>query len=278
MKASNLLNELSEYITIKINGCTEIYHDRQWSENKAHKDYDLWYITAGHVNIEINGICFQANSGDVMLFCPDVQYSASNGTRECRFIYLHFDLSIGNNFRILDEFSLPAVIPAEAIETEAFVFRKSFEQYRDILPMSSIYLKGGFTMLLARILDFCCSENNPRIFPVVNDTRKNAGKLAILQPVINYISEHLGRPLRVAELSSLTGMSEKYFISYFKRILGISPGQYIHQLKMNRAREYLYQKRFSVKEISNMLGYPDPYTFSKAFKKYYKLPPSRFVQ
>ncbi|MBO1515444.1 helix-turn-helix domain-containing protein [Metabacillus sp. BG109] len=46
---------------------------------------------------------------------------------------------------------------------------------------------------------------------------------------------------------------------------------------MNRARELLYSNRYSIKQIADMLGYPDPYSFSKAFKKYYKMPPSQFV-
>ena len=67
------------------------------------------------------------------------------------------------------------------------------------------------------------------------------------------------------------------FIEYFKRTLGISPGQYIKSLKMNLARDYIYEKKYSVKEIAYMLGYTDQYTFSKAFKKQFNTPPSRFI-
>ncbi len=78
------------------------------------------------------------------------------------------------------------------------------------------------------------------------------------------------------ELAALVGISEKYFITYFKKALGITPGQYIYQIKMNRAREYLNEKKYTIQQIANLLGYPDPFTFSKAFKKYYNVPPSKF--
>ncbi|MGO4374436.1 helix-turn-helix transcriptional regulator, partial [Paenibacillus sp. MCAF20] len=87
----------------------------------------------------------------------------------------------------------------------------------------------------------------------------------------------LHQPVRIGELAELAGMSEKYFILYFKQALGITPGSYIYQLKMNRARELLYSRTFSIQQIAGLLGYPDPYSFSKAFKKYYKVPPSKFV-
>lgn len=60
------------------------------------------------------------------------------------------------------------------------------------------------------------------------------------------------------------------------KILGITPGQYINQIKMNRARDYLYEKKYTIQQIAGFLGYPDPFTFSKAFKKFYNVPPSKF--
>jgi AraC-like DNA-binding protein len=98
-----------------------------------------------------------------------------------------------------------------------------------------------------------------------------------LQPVFGYLHEHLQRPIAIRELAELIGMSEKYFITYFKNTVGVTPGYYLYQVRMNRARDYLYLEQYSIKQIAELLGYPDPYTFSKAFKKYYNRPPSRFV-
>ncbi|MGN7170043.1 helix-turn-helix domain-containing protein [Paenibacillus cellulositrophicus] len=78
------------------------------------------------------------------------------------------------------------------------------------------------------------------------------------------------RSVRMNELAALVGVSEKYFISYFKKSVGITPGQYISQIKMNRARDYLYAQKYTFQQIAGFLGYPGPFTFSKAFKKYYK--------
>jgi AraC-like DNA-binding protein len=80
----------------------------------------------------------------------------------------------------------------------------------------------------------------------------------------------------MSELAALVGISEKYFITSFRKALGITPGQYIYQIRMNRARDYLNENKYTVQQIASLLGYPDPFTFSKAFKKYYQVAPSRF--
>lgn len=87
---------------------------------------------------------------------------------------------------------------------------------------------------------------------------------------------NLHRPLRVQEMASVASMSEKYFITFFKKAIGVTPGQYLFHLKMNKARDYIYKMDHSMKEIAALLGYPDAYSFSKAFKRFYQIAPSRF--
>ena len=70
--------------------------------------------------------------------------------------------------------------------------------------------------------------------------------------------------------------TEKYFISFFKKTMGMTPTSYITQVKMKKALEYLHEQNYSVKEVSALVGYADIYTFSKAFKKTYGISPSNF--
>ncbi len=277
MKYINILNELSEHINIEINSCSHDYHDDKWIENKVHKDYDIWYIKSGEIGIDVDGNIHTASEGDIVFFYPDMPYTAYTYNRECSFIYIHFDFSIHDNYRVLDNFNLAGVIPGKIISSEAQICEQGFLSYKKNISMSSIMLKGCFTILLAKIFEYYNSDNHSKTFFPENVWRINTGCLSVLQPVFNYITDNMSKPIRIKELAQVAGISEKYFINYFKNILGISPGRYINQLKMNRARDYLYQGKYTIKEISSMLGYPDQYSFSKAFKKHYRVPPSKFV-
>lgn len=277
MKKLDIFNELSEHIYIKINSCRNEFHDSSWVESKSHMDYDLWLLLEGDMAVETGGKVFRAYAGDAVFFCPAMLYTAYMGSCGCRFIYTHFNFSIGNNLRILEGFNLWGIIHGKTIHEETLLFKKAYAEYHRKTSVSSMLLKGAFTMLLAGILSSVADRKAEDCFIAENSGRKSVDALTVLQPVFRYVSANMQMSLRVGELSKIAGMSEKYFITYFKSALGISPGRYINQLKMNRARDYLYEKKHSVKEIAYMLGYPNPYAFSKAFRKYYNVPPSKFV-
>jgi AraC family transcriptional regulator len=276
MTNMNIFNELSEHVTIKINSCSEQIHDANWLENKVHYDYDIWLILEGVVFIQIDGMTHTAREGDVVLFYPGIPYTASAGLEGCRFLFIHFEFMVGNNIRILDECNMTGIIPAQCMEEEA----KRFHQYwldSKQSEVPAIMLKGYFTVLLSKLMDICSKEQVERIyFPQLRQS-KNRDRMATLEPIIKFITDNLGRRIKVIELSTMLNMSEKYFIHYFSNTIGVTPLVYMNQVKMNKAKVYLYQGRYSIKEISYMLGYADQYTFSKAFKKHYHVSPSNFI-
>ncbi|MBE6597372.1 MAG: helix-turn-helix domain-containing protein [Ruminococcaceae bacterium] len=65
---------------------------------------------------------------------------------------------------------------------------------------------------------------------------------------------------------------QRMFLQYF----GVSPMQYVIKLRMNKALGLLVANKHSVREISSMCGFSDEKYFSRAFKKKYGVPPSRF--
>lgn len=278
MTDMGILNELSELISLRMKSFFELAHDMKWIEHKAHIDYDLWFVQSGIVTITIDGIEHTANPGDVVFFYPGVPYMASATDKGCRFIYIHFDFEIGKQERILNDFQLSGIIPQELIREEAIWFGKAFKQSNLLrsIPGNRLYLKACLTAVIAKIIELYGHGQYTGTFLNGRTSRKAERNLDVLQPVFDYVNNHLHKSIKMNELAALVGISEKYFITYFKKALGITPGQYIYQIKMNRAREYLNEKKYTIQQIANLLGYPDPFTFSKAFKKYYNVPPSKF--
>ncbi|MEO2202782.1 AraC family transcriptional regulator [Paenibacillus pabuli] len=274
----SILNELSEYIHLRMSSYLEQTHDKDWTEHKSHPDYDLWFIQSGSVKIMIDGLEYTAVPGDAVFFYPDMPYIASTSEEVCRFIYIHFDFSIGEQQRILSGFQLPGIVPGNLIQEETTLFTKVFRRLKEGSGTSGnqLYLKASLLAVIAKIIELHGQGAYVGQFLNGKKPRKTEGSLEVLQDVFQYVDANLHRSIRMNDLAVIAGISEKYFISYFKKTLGITPGQYISQIKMNRARDYLYEKKYTIQQIASFLGYPDPFTFSKAFKKYYNVPPSKF--
>ncbi|GAA3413301.1 AraC family transcriptional regulator [Paenibacillus hodogayensis] len=277
MDPAQLFNDLSEHITLRISSYNSILQPAGWIESKSHYNYDLWLIQEGRIEISAGSERQVAAAGDLVFFYPKVPYTATNGEEACRFVYLHFELGLGARQQILDAFPLCGVIPGALVREEAERLQEVAVHDERRERLTGIRLKGCLMILLARILESYRSNDYRGRFMNELARPDSARNLVNLQDVFAYIQTHLERPIRIAELAGTAGMSEKYFIRYFKLALGVTPGQYITQLRMNRARDLLAQNRYSIQQIAAMLGYPDPYTFSKAFKKHYKVAPSQFL-
>ena len=261
-----------EKLNIEIKLCLEATHPLNWNEMGAKKNYDCWIILEGKVQIEYEEEKIILNSGDLFLFYPGVSYRSQVLEEPYRLIYVFFYAALGNSYKGLNGFDFEGKIPESYVRKERNLFLSSYVAYQKETPFSGLSLKGYFSILLAKGLEY---QSLYRIPSLGDDGLIENQRLA---PVLQYISDNWNRSISMKELAEIVGVSEKYFSSFFRHTIGKTPSAYIMHLKMERALQYLHEKKYSVKEIAFMTGYEDPYTFSKAFKKIYKVAPSRMIQ
>lgn len=269
---AEILSFLADNMDIRIKLCLDQQHPAGWSEVRSKVDYDLWIILSGKISISYQKTDYILLPGDMFLLYPQKKYEALNigaAKENCHILFTHFDVILGNNFRMLDEFSFDGKIPAETVRTQYESFYASYLKFKEGRLFSWLELKGSFLKLFSQLLTY--QNANQRLNPVT----AKGHNLARLNSVLHYIDTSAKQDITVAKLASLMGISEKYFITLFKDIIGLSPRQYVIRKKMEKALQYLYEGSFSITEIAAMTGYQDLYAFSKAFKKIYGVSPSK---
>lgn len=97
-----------------------------------------------------------------------------------------------------------------------------------------------------------------------------------LQQVLDYIHSYLDRSLQLAELAEVAGMSQYYFCHSFKQLMGVAPYQYVLQQRMEKAKDLLRQRKFTIAEIALQVGCADQSRFTKHFKKHVGVTPRIF--
>ena len=97
-----------------------------------------------------------------------------------------------------------------------------------------------------------------------------------IAPAVEYISQHYNENITNDELAAIAGMSTVYFRKLFTNIMGVSPITYVHQFRTEKAKEMLGSDYGTLSDIAQSLGYPSLYDFSRDFKKYAGVAPSKY--
>lgn len=90
---------------------------------------------------------------------------------------------------------------------------------------------------------------------------------------LNYIENNLSLKLTLNELSEVACMSPSYFHRVFKKETGRTPFEFIEEIKISKAYALLILGSHKVYELTELFGYSDYETFTRAFKKHYTLAP-----
>ena len=100
----------------------------------------------------------------------------------------------------------------------------------------------------------------------------------ILEKCKELIFENISlQGMSVKWLSTQLYINENYLSRLFKTENGISLNRYIMKQRMDKAKQYLDERSSNLQQISQMVGFADPFYFSKCFKKEYGIAPSKYA-
>lgn len=91
---------------------------------------------------------------------------------------------------------------------------------------------------------------------------------------LKYIQDNILEPISISQLAYDLNMSEANFCNSFKKIIGVTPKEYITNLKLTKAKEML--KNQNVTEVAYDLGYENISHFIALFKNKYGITPKQY--
>ncbi len=88
------------------------------------------------------------------------------------------------------------------------------------------------------------------------------------EQIKDYIKEHYADPnLSAAMISEAFGMNGAYLSRFFKKQAGCGVLDFIHEIRIHRAKQLMAETNDSIKSISEQVGYYNSLTFIRAFKR-----------
>ena len=91
-----------------------------------------------------------------------------------------------------------------------------------------------------------------------------------------YIFEHLDGDLRIEALAEQFGMSPRTFNRVFRREVGVAPGRFVEQCRLELARQLLEETTESVSGIAERCGYDSSHGLRLAFERNLSVTPRAY--
>ena len=106
-------------------------------------------------------------------------------------------------------------------------------------------------------------QNNPGMTP----EKKSQKDINRVRQMLGYIQTNFTEPLCVEQIASCVNISPRECGRSFKKIVGVSPIQYVIELRIRRAGQLLAETDLPVTEICAFCGFESQSYFSKVFRE-----------
>ena len=101
----------------------------------------------------------------------------------------------------------------------------------------------------------------------------------LLADVTKVIEDNISdSDMNVGYVCEKTGLSSKQLYRLLKNLTGVSPVDYIRQIRMKKAAMLLQQHKFSVSEVMYMVGFSSASYFSKCFSAQFGCIPRQYIE
>lgn len=252
------------------------WNDDDWhGEFHSHDFLEISIILEGESNYHFDHQTTRLGAGRVLLFNPGVMHSESQSTGT----YSH-QLHIGlRNISLegLPRNFFPNKTPLIDLgEYHCQFLEKAWQLAQEFNEQKSEYHllgKGLVLELLGYLLRSLEEQQGNKVTTSLSTTAKRQQNL--VNHTIYYLENHHNQEITLEQLADKLYVSPTHLSKVFKEETGLSPINYLIQIRLKHARELLKDDNLTVKEVAQAVGYQDAYHFSKLFKKYYGKAPSQ---
>jgi AraC-like DNA-binding protein len=255
--------------------------------------YELIVVADGTVHLQTNEARMTLQAGESLLLMPWESHSGWNShERQGQFFWVQFSCEPGLNEFVLDRASELNIVHAERTELrtteilhedllvlprqfrslQRYQLLGLFEELVETMKQPKGYFRFHATLLLGEILRLIVSS-----FLEMShlDTAFPTSYLTF-RKLVNHLNNFYETDISKETLERVLERKYEYLCQVFKKYTGTNIHHYVHQLKTQHAKHLLRNTAKSVKEIAEEVGYPDPFYFSRMFKKIAGVAPQHY--
>ncbi len=97
-----------------------------------------------------------------------------------------------------------------------------------------------------------------------------------IQPVLQYIDEHLAEKMLIEDMTKQVNLSYYYFMKVFKKAVGMSFTDYVNFKRIKKAEQMLLTEDMSIAEVAEFVGISNLGHFYEMFNRLNSCSPKQF--
>lgn len=222
--------------------------------------YSLHYILSGKGYVVFRGETYDLSAGDAFMIFPEEEilyYPEESDPWAYRWV----------DFKGAD---------AKALVGRTFFSKKSpvARGIQGVEPLFHIYEEGAYK-------EFLKERYAAKVYLLLTyffkNTKEPEEKRSYFEEAAELIqNSYWKQELNVGQLAMSLSVERSYLYRLFMEHIGVSPQEYITEVRMERACELLQSGEFSVQAVACSVGYKDALYFSRVFRKRKGIAPSNY--
>lgn len=253
---------------VRANVCTRPTWTGQYQlARRTVPDYNLIYAQRGRVVWTVGDQPIPLAPGDLAVIPPNVPHYAASTSRTGRLCSIHVEASLPGG---QDVFALlvPAMVRhvARGSRLDGYLRGAATEWDREDEHLALLMMPAWARLL---VLELLCYDTELGILhqnPVDE----------MVTTVLAELGERLHAQTTLADLAEHAGFSPQHLNRVFRKVLGVTPLQYLTRMRLERAAAMLTEGDRTVTEVARIFGYDDAYYFSRLFKHHFGRSPAHY--
>lgn len=261
------------------------YHREMEAEDRTHSMTELVIVMKGSGNLICEDEWFPVERGDVFVIPPGRRHHYDKPEQMCMAGVLFDTLRLPMpklDLPLLPGYFVLFDLKNRPQTKDVVVFKLNEVQYERIHRLVAIMrdecaLQQPGTNFRAMGLFMALLGNLCAMYGSATCNGRNAKQThERLAPLLEFMNREYLSPITFEDLLARASMSRSSLKRAFLRVVGVGPMHYLLKLRLEHATRLLSLTDKSVSEVAFASGFNDSNYFTRAFKKVYRISPSKY--
>lgn len=226
----------------------------------------IHFVLCGKGEFHINGHIYHLSKGDAFIIPSEkVCYYKTDANEPWCYIWINFS-GINSQMYIYELMN--------SVDDTFIIHNLDIDKYKD--KISKIFELDTNTISRRFKCNSIFLDIMSMLFDDLHLNEKKLSNYSIIDDIKHYLDINYPEQIKIKDVAKEFGIHPNYMTQIFHDKFGISPKNYLKDLKLKKAQCLLKTTDLPISIISDSLGFHDQLTFSKIFKAKFFISPSEY--